>query len=266
MSMRAKAIRSETISAVDLPGELAGIGAQLRAARKSLRLTLREVEDRTSLMAKESGNPGYRMSGSWLDRVERENRGLSATKLIVLALIYNLTPSQILRLCPGLGDHSGKLLPMPNPDQARSWGQSASELELKLWLPEKFLGSTPPEETTLLPPEPGAIPAHFRRVVIGTRDRTMDPMILAGSVVFVDTQRRAIARRQDWNNEFDRPIYLLFARDGYYCGYCELDQKSDWLKLVPHMLSPEPKDKRWKFKHEVEVMGTAVALFQRRSL
>lgn len=265
--MREKAIQTKIVPSIHLPGEPpAGIGAQLRAARKSLALTLREVQDRTSMMAKESGNPGYRISGSWLDRVERENRGLSATKLIVLALIYNLTPSQILSLCPGLGEHSGKLLSIPNPNQARPWGQGGSELELKLWLPEKFLSLTPPEETMFLAPEPGAFPAHFRRVAIGRRDRTMDPMILAGSVVVVDTQRRAIAGRQDWNNEFDRPIYLLFARDGYYCGYCELDKKSEWLTLVPHMLSPEPKDKRWRFKHEVEVIGTVVAMFQRRSL
>lgn len=243
-----------------------GIGGQLRTARTSLRLTLREVEERTSSLAQESGNPGCRISASWLDRVERENRCLSATKLIVLALIYSLTPSQMLALCPGVGESSGQLVSMPNPNPGRPWEQGALELDLRLWLPVKFLNSTPPEETMLLQPEPGVLPAHFRRAVIGQRDRNMEPMILAGSVVFVDTQKRSILGRPEWTNEFDRPIYLLFARDGYYCGFCALDKRSEWLTLVPHMLSPEPKDKRWKFKHEVELIGTVMAMFARRGL
>lgn len=64
-----------------------GIGIQLRVARQRLGLTLREVEDRTGQLAKQWGNSAYRMSASWLTRVEQENRGLSATKLFVLAFI-----------------------------------------------------------------------------------------------------------------------------------------------------------------------------------
>ena len=67
-----------------------GIGAKLRAARSRWQLTLREVEERSLKLAQQWGNPAYRISASWLDRVERENRGLSATKLIVLAVIYKI--------------------------------------------------------------------------------------------------------------------------------------------------------------------------------
>src|ERR1700761_1333044 len=77
-----------------------GIGGKLRAARLAWKLTLREVEERSLRLAQQWGNPAYRISASWLDRVERENRGLSATKLIVLAFIYNLTAEQMLALCP----------------------------------------------------------------------------------------------------------------------------------------------------------------------
>ena len=37
----------------------------------------------------------------------------------------------------------------------------------------------------------------------------MEPMILAGSIVLIDTRKRAIAKRKDWVNEFDRPIYFF---------------------------------------------------------
>src|SRR5580692_11699793 len=80
-----------------------GIGGKLRATRLAWKLTLREVEQRTLRLAQQSGNPSYRISASWLDRVERENRGLSATKLIVLASVYALTPEQMLSMCPPAG-------------------------------------------------------------------------------------------------------------------------------------------------------------------
>src|SRR5436309_3549934 len=79
---------------------VSGIGARLRATRLQWQLTLREVEERSVALAERSGNPACRISASWLDRVERENRELSATKLIVLAVIYSLSTEQMLALCP----------------------------------------------------------------------------------------------------------------------------------------------------------------------
>ena len=93
-----------------------GIGTHLRAARLRLGLTLREVEDRTCQLAQQWGNSAYRISASWLDRVERENRGLSATKLIVLAFIYNLTMEQMLALCPGVNESPAQLELVSSPN------------------------------------------------------------------------------------------------------------------------------------------------------
>ena len=76
-----------------------GIGGKLRAARVQWQLTLREVEDRSARLADQWGNPAYKISASWLDRVEREDGGLSATKLIVLAVIYGLSAEQMLGMC-----------------------------------------------------------------------------------------------------------------------------------------------------------------------
>jgi hypothetical protein len=75
-----------------------------------LKLTLRETEERCAQVAQQWGNDAYRISASWLDRVERENRGLSATKLIVLAYIYNLSTDQMLSFCPGSNEGSAQLL------------------------------------------------------------------------------------------------------------------------------------------------------------
>jgi transcriptional regulator with XRE-family HTH domain len=241
------------------------IGTQLRAARSRLRLTLREVEERSLLLAQQWGNPAYRISASWLDRVERENRGLSATKLIVLVYIFNLTPAQMLELCPGVNESSAQLEIASSPNATMLLNQGPLEQHARLWVPDKLVTDPPPEDTMLLPSDQGVLPVHYRRGIIGRRDRTLEPMVLAGSIVLIDTQKRAIAGRKDWTNEFDRPIYFLFTRTGYVCGFCELDKKGEWLKLVPHMLSYEVKEEsRWRYKKEVEVIGTVAGLFTRR--
>lgn len=245
-----------------------GIGIQLRSSRQRLGLTLREVEERTGQLAKQWGNLTYRISASWLDRVERENRGLSATKLIVLAFIYNLTMEQMLALCPGVNESPAQLELVSSPNSTLLLAQGPLADHAKLWLPDKLVTDPPPEDTMLLQSDQGVLPVHYRRGIIGRRDRTMEPMILAGSIVLIDTQKRAIAKRKDWTNEFDRPIYFLLTRSSYFCGFCELDKNGEYLKLVPHALSPQTEDeeeRRWKYRKQVEVIGTVAAIFTRRA-
>ncbi len=240
-----------------------GIGGKLRAARVQWQLTLREVEERSTRLANEWGNPAYRISASWLDRVERENRGLSATKLIVLAVIYNLTAEQMLSLCPPTNASPAQMEHVSSPNATLLLSTGPLEDHARQWLPEKLVTEPPPEETTLLPSENSSLPSRYRRGIIGRRDRTLEPMIRAGSIVLIDTQKRAIAHRKDWTHEFDRPIYFLLTRTGYVSGFCELDKDAEWLTLVPHALSYET-NKRWRYRKEIEVIGTVAGVFMRR--
>jgi len=239
-----------------------GIGGKLRATRLAWKLTLREVEQRTLRLAQQWGNPSYRISASWLDRVERENRGLSATKLIVLASVYSLTPEQMLALCPPAGGST--LSEEDSVPNATLLAEGTLEANAKIWLPDGLVTDTPPESTALLPSDPGMVPSHYRRGIIGRQDRTLEPMIRAGSIVLIDTQKRSIAGRREWNHEFDRPIYFLLTREGYVSGFCELDRETDWLTVIPHALSFE-SNRRWRFKKEIEVVGTVVAAVVRRT-
>jgi transcriptional regulator with XRE-family HTH domain len=241
-----------------------GIGSRLREARVKWQLTLREVEERSSQLSQQWENASYRISASWLDRVEREDRGLSATKLIVLAVIYGLTADQMLALCPtAQREATNKLDQISAPNATLLLTRGPLEEHAKYWLPDTFLADTPPDATALLPSEEGELPSNYRRGVIGQRDRMLEPMIRAGSIVLIDTQKRAIASRRDWTHEFDRPIYFLIARTGYFSGFCELDRDSEWLTLVPHPLSYEAS-KRWRFRKEIEVVGTVAAVLMRR--
>ena len=241
-----------------------GIGVGLRAARNHWALTLREVEERSGRLAQEWGNPAYGISASWLDRVERDKGGLSATKLIVLAVIYGLTAEQMLALCsPALKEQSSLELASTS-NATLLLNQGPMEEAAKAWMPEKLVTDAPPEETTLLPSPEAMLKTHYRRGVIGRRDRTLEPMIRAGSLVLIDTRKRAIAGRPAWNHEFDRPIYFLLTREGYVSGFCELDKASEWLTLVPHALSFE-SNRRWRYKKEIEVVGTVTGVFMRRT-
>jgi transcriptional regulator with XRE-family HTH domain len=240
---------------------MAGIGNSLRAIRQQRQLTLREVEERSQRFAQERGNTAYQVSASWLDRLEREEHELTVNKLITLSDIYNVPPEQMLRsIYPALSQPSLlKRLSYPNATMLLTEGPL--EAQARYLLPDEPLADPSPEHTTLLTPDNGVAVAPYRRGVIGKRDLTLDPMIPAGSIVQIDTQKRAILSRKDWKHEFQRPIYFLMTRDSYVCGWCELDKNSDWLTLIPHPLSPAAS-RRWRYRKEIENLGrvTVVAI------
>jgi hypothetical protein len=84
-------------------------------------------------------------------------------------------------------------------------------------------------------------------------------MIPPGSILHINTRKRAISSRKDWTHEFRRPVYFLMTRDAYVCGWCELDKNSEWLTLIPHPLSPA-SSRRWKYRTEIENLGRVVVV------
>jgi len=237
------------------------IGARLRAVRQKWGLTLREVEERSARLASEWGMPSYRISASWLDRVEREGRFLSAVKLIVLAAVYSIPADELLAFCPDGRGATPQHIHPSSPNTTLLLTRGPLEEHARLWLPDSIAAEPIPDNTALLPQE-DRLPSHYRRGIIGRRDKTLDPMIRPGSIVLINTQRRAIAHRREWTNEFDRPIYFLFTHAGYICGWCELDKNAEWLTLVPHLLSYSAAQ-RWRYRKEVEVIGRVAVVLQR---
>jgi transcriptional regulator with XRE-family HTH domain len=235
-----------------------GIGAKLRSIRQQWQLSLREVEERSLRFAQERGNLAFKLSASWLNRLEREEHELSVSKLIVLADIYDLPTERLLRyVCPEDQRSVIKQFSGPNATMLLTGGRLDDQA--RNLLPDMLGPDQPPDETGLLSAHDGLSSAPYRRGIIGNRDRTLDPMIPAGSIVQIDTRSRAISSRKDWTHEFQRPIYFLMTRDEYVCGWCELDKTSDWLTLVPHPLSPVPS-RRWKYRIDIENIGRVVGL------
>ena len=229
-----------------------GIGANLRRIRQQWRLSLREVEKRSLRFAQEQGEQSYHVSASWLARLEREDHELTVNKLIALAEVYGIPAEQMLGSMY-TGDPQPVLRQLSSPNATILLAGGPLEEQARYVVPDTPTPE-PPIETALLPPDNGLLVAPYRRGIIGKRDRTLNPMIPSGSIVQIDTQKRAISSRRDWKNEFQRPIYFLMIREGYVCGWCELDKASEWLTVIPHPMS-SVSSRRWRYRKEIENIG-----------
>jgi transcriptional regulator with XRE-family HTH domain len=236
-----------------------GIGPVLRTIREQWRLSLREVEERSLGIARERGDTSFQVSASWLDRLERNEHELTVNKLISLAQIYSIPTDQLIRAVYSENARIQILDQLSSPSLTILVTEGIQEFQAKRFRLDPPVSDQSPDETTLLPTKNGRILARYRRGVIGKHDLSLDPMISAGSVVEIDTRKREISSKKDWKNEFQRPIYFLTTRQGYVCGWCELDKTSEWLTLIPHPLSPV-SSRRWKYHAEIESVGRVVAV------
>ena len=215
------------------------IGTKLRAIRQQWRLSLREVEQRSRRIAEERGDSSYHVSASWLARLERHEHELTVNKLIALAEIYSISIDRWVGFL-----YAGNEVPL---------------IVSQLSSMNKTLPEPSPDETTLLQTENAPSRTLYLRGVIGKLDLTLDPMIPAGSIVQIDTRKREISPKKDWTHEFQRPIYFLRTKEGYFCGWCELDEGSQWLTLIPHPLSAAPS-RRWRYGVESENLGRVISV------
>jgi hypothetical protein len=109
------------------------------------------VEERSLRLAQKSGSPSYQISASWLGRVEREDHELSATKVLVLAAIYNLPAQEMLGYCqPGDGG-SSRFHPLAGPNTTLLLADGPLGAQARNLLPDTFHSDSIPEATTLLP-------------------------------------------------------------------------------------------------------------------
>jgi hypothetical protein len=104
----------------------------------------------------------------------------------------------------------------------------------------------------------GSIRVGYRYGYIGTKDRTMYPLITPGAIVQIDEQRKRIVSGP-WHRESERPIYFLETRSGFACCWCALQGSN--VILQPHPLSPEAM--RFLSSNDVNVIGQVVAVSMR---
>jgi hypothetical protein len=158
-----------------------GIGL-LRAIRLHRHLSLWDVEEQSFRLAQEWDNEAYRISAGWLERLEREEHETPLVTIVVLANIYDLSAEQLLlSVSPG-----------------SSYGVSNSGLSI----PSAARQDGTPDHTTVLRADNGTVTAQFGRGVIGKYDRTLDPMVPPGSIVYIDPKKRTIPTRKSRTHAF----------------------------------------------------------------
>ena len=234
-------------------------------------ITTREVALFSKTIADAESNDEFLISGPWLTQIENDKTALpSIFKLFTLAGIYGLSYLDVLAL---YGVDAKKLkkyhaeLPIAKT-HITEYG-SGEERPASIEIPIRFDAGMQLGKTNLLPrmiESWGTVPLEFIQHFdsrhrsygfVGMKDYTLYPLLRPGSFVEIDPEvknlRHGIAR-----SEFDRPIYFLLTREEYVSGFCELDRESDWLTVIPHVLSFE-SNRRWRYKREIEVIGTVVA-------
>ena len=126
-------------------------------------------------------------------------------------------------------------------------------------LPMNGRSSDIPENTALLAVDVNTQRNRYRKAIVGRKDRFIYPMIRPGAIITIDTHQRAIASHKEWTNEFDRPVYLLYTRNGYVCGWCQLTEQGTRLTVVSHVMA-KMDVLPLIYGKEVEVVGRVVAV------
>jgi transcriptional regulator with XRE-family HTH domain len=245
-------------------------GERLRALRKSLGLSTRDVEEKSEQIAEERRSREYHISHAWVTDIENGKFTPSIYKFHTFSAIYD---RKLTELVSYYGLPSGYLsryrmsIGVPKTHLLDSGSDVEAE---KISLPVQFKPEFSLEKTSLLAQvveKWDQIPVGFlqhldlRKSVygyIGLEDYTLFPLIRPGSLVEIDpTQRKLSAEK--WRTEYDRPIYFVELRNGYVCSWCQLDRGQ--LIVIPHPHSHQDV-RRFDHPSQAEIIGrvTGVAM------
>lgn len=245
-------------------------GQRLRRARERLSLRVRDVEQASQRIAEKYGNDEFAVL---INRIsEIENRGLVPTvfKLYSLCAIYRLDFQEVL-------DWYGIPLPSLPADSSLAEVSRTHAIGFQptgqgeILLPLSLDPGIDLRKTTYLSrmiQRWGRMPLMFldgldlkqhRYAFIGTDDWFMYPLLQPGSFLLIDETRRKVIN-SGWTGEFDRPIYFLEHRQGYACGWCNLDGSQ--LILQPHSASG-CKPEIYSHPEEIEIVGQVIGVAMR---
>ena len=245
-------------------------GQRLKALRKRLGLSTRDVQKKSEQIAIAKQNQEFYLSHAWLTDIEQGRFVPKLFKLYSISAIYNKSFDEIaayfgLRMADLGRDRASIGAPRTHLlDQGEEGQGQTVTLPVELKPEFRF------EKTNLLSrvvekwdEVPIGLLQHLdlhksMYGYIGLEDDTLYPLIRPGSLVQIDPNQRKIMVGQ-WRTEFERPIYFIELRDGYLCSWCELSRGR--LTVIPH---PQSRQAHRNFAHpsEAEVVGrvTGVAM------
>jgi len=239
-------------------------GNRLRQARERLGLTFRDVEQASHELAARRTRPEFIIHISRLADIENHGVIPNLHRLFALCTIYHLDLFEAL----GWFDlplremyREGAEFPGPKTHVAAPPMLMRIPVRLDPGFDPRMTDDFTRRVESWGYLEPGMMNDRKRYVVayIGMEDHTMDPLIRPGSLVLVDPGKKEV-RNSGWKNEYDRPIYLVEARTGYLCSWCQIG--GDNLILQSHPLS-STRSQLLRFPGEAEIIGQVVGLAMR---
>jgi transcriptional regulator with XRE-family HTH domain len=244
-------------------------GIDLRKIREQLGLTMRDVENSSTLISQRRGSEEYLIPPSRLSDIETKGVVPSIFRLYSLAAIYRKPVGVLLQL---YGINLEEIsLEWASSQPARShlvtFDGERSTLKMPVRLDPGFDLSTTSDLGRMVQ-QWGLVPVSmlnhlasqkYSYAYIGSSDYTMYPILNPGSLVQVDESSRRVVERQ-WRSEWERPIYFVETRYGFTCCWCSL--RTNALVLQPHPLSPVPV-RILRHPQEAEVIGQVVGVAMR---
>jgi transcriptional regulator with XRE-family HTH domain len=235
-------------------------GEKLKRVRERLKLTFRDVEQASQEIAFRRGNDEFAIALSRLADIENKGTLPSIYRIYTLCAIYRLDFDEVLRwygVSKEILSSESVQVPLNHTHTIGFSEQAPASIPASL---DVEIDLTKTTFLSHLVGRWGKLPLGFlntpqfrehRYGFIGVEDWSMHPILHPGALVMIDVNRRKILSN-GWSNEFDRPIYFLEHRNGFYCGWCSLAGRT--LLLQAH---PSSHRQPLSFEHpsEIEVVG-----------
>jgi transcriptional regulator with XRE-family HTH domain len=243
-------------------------GQRLKQIRERLNLRYRDVEEASIQIANKRSNDEFVIALSRLSDIENKGTVPSIYRLYSLCTIYRLDVRDVLEwygvpLALQAADASGIQIGKTHPVSFQTGMYSDVQMPLSLdpgldLRKTTFLSRMIQKWGKLPFSLLGSLEVKSKRYgYVGSDDWSMSPLIQPESLIVIDETLKKVAS-SGWTSEFDRPIYFIEHRTGYYIGWCTLSDKQ--LILQPHPASQYPP--LIFIAAEVDVIGqvTAVAM------
>jgi transcriptional regulator with XRE-family HTH domain len=243
-------------------------GRLVRQLRERLGFSLRDVEQATASIATYLSNPEFGISIGRLSDIEAKDAVPNIHKLFALSVIYRVDMVTLFKWY-GMDVDEAHKIPVPKPKVTHisdAMGASGKR-QVPIFDPGFSLEKT--SNVGRLVQDWAYVPHQivgqlaerkFTFGYIGEADYTMYPLLPPGSFVQVDEAQRKVLKA-GWANEYERPVYFVETRSGYYCCWCSLPRPNQ-IVLEAHPLS-HVAPRVLLHPQEAEVIGRVVGIAMR---
>jgi transcriptional regulator with XRE-family HTH domain len=245
-------------------------GKRLKVLREQLGLSTRAVQAMSRQIASDKHNEEFFLSHNWVTDIESGRFRPGMFRMYSISVIYHRNYTEVASLFGlEIGDVRRDMasIHLPKTHLLETMGEPETEA---VSLPVEFKPDFRFEQTNLLAravEKWDAVPLGLLQHLdlrtsmygyIGLEDFTLYPLIRPGSLVQIDASQRKISPVR-WKTEFERPIYFAELRDGYVCGWCEIDRGK--LMVIPHAHSHR-EVQVFDYPAQAEIVGrvTGVAM------